>query len=34
MAYNSRGVNAKLTTPLPHNGADLEDLDIALNFVN
>ncbi|KRX06357.1 hypothetical protein PPERSA_04970 [Pseudocohnilembus persalinus] len=33
VAYNSRGVNNQMTSPMPNNGVDLSDLDIALNKV-
>lgn len=33
MAFNSRGINTELTTPVPFNGESLNDLDHALNIV-
>ena len=33
VAFNSRGVNMELSTPMPFNGNDLRDLNVALNKV-
>lgn len=33
IAYNSRGFNTEMTSPKPHNGIDINDLDAALKYV-